>query len=264
MSITPIHPPHSKTSYVSSSLSRALDIIDAASARPIALSDLADRLGLTRSTAYRLASALVARGLLIHNSRKGYQLGPKILALGYRAKESIKLVDVAQPVLDALSEETNDATNLAIRDGLDIIYVARSPGSRRLALRHDLNARNRLEATALGRALLWDAPAEEWRSLFPEEPQDDMHGDGFARHDEDGESDICCVAAPVRGASGQVIAALSLSSAKNYMPQARFEMVGKCVAEAATAISRELGWEPREERVSDLPTGRVRQSAEAP
>jgi DNA-binding IclR family transcriptional regulator len=241
--------PGAKKSYTSSSLLRALDMLDVAASGPIALAELAARLHLTRSTAYRIASALVERGLLKHNSRKGYQLGPRLLALGCRAQESTNLVAIAQPVLDQLSSETSDAINLAIRDGDDLLYIARSDGRRRLAVRHSVDDRNLITATALGRALLWDRPIQEWRSFFPHEDPAHMYSMGFASHFEDEEDAICCVAAPIRGASGEIVAALSLSSARHYMPATRVETVGRLISRGAATISQELGWRDRPARV---------------
>ncbi|MBO9545136.1 IclR family transcriptional regulator [Caulobacter sp.] len=243
MTLSPSIPLGERTD-VSRSLMRALDILDAVSTGPISLVDITTRLGLTRSTAYRLASALVDRGLLRHDPRKGYQLGPRILTLGAMAHESADLIAIAQPSLDALSLETGDATNLAIRDGEHIVYVGRAPSRRLLAVRHQLGDRNRVDATALGRALLMDAPSAVWRASFPAESQDTLIAEGFSRHiGEDGER-ICCVAAPVRDASGEIIAALSLSSAQQYMSADQMDAAGRQVAEAATAVSRRLGWTP--------------------
>lgn len=243
IAVSPSIPLRDRTD-VSRSLMRALDILDAVSMGPISLADLTGQLGLTRSTAYRLASALVDRGLLRHDSRKGYQLGPRILSLGALAREGANLIAIAQPTLDALSLETSDATNLAIRDGEHIVYIARAPSRRLLAVRHQLGDRNRVDATALGRALLMDAPTAIWRASFPAESQDALMSEGFSRHiGEDGER-ICCVAAPIRDASGEIIAALSLSSAQQYISAEQMDDAGRRIAEAATVVSRRLGWTP--------------------
>lgn len=233
-----------RTDGVSQSLLRALDILDAVSTGPATLLELTERLELTRSTAYRLANALVQRGLLLHDDRKGYRLGPKVLRLGSQARESTSLIAIAQPVLDTLSLETNDATNLGVRDGVDVVYVARAPSRRALAVRHQLGDRNRVDGTALGRALLADAAREVWTANFPDERQEDLAALGFARHHgEDGDR-ICCLAAPIRDASGDVVAALSLSSVPQYLPEEQIGATGRLVVGAAQAISRRLGWRP--------------------
>ena len=232
-----------KTTEASSqTLTRALDILDAARGGPIVLTELERRLGLSRSTVHRLATALVERRLLTHDARKGYRLGPKLVGLGFQARESTSLAAIAQPVLDALSQSMDDATNLAVRDGDDIVYIARSPSRRRVAVRHQVGDRNLIADTALGRALVLDASAEDWRTYFPHEDQQAAAGVGYARHlDEEGDC-ICCVAAPIRDASGATIAALSLSSIPQYMSEGRLEIAGGHVVAAADTISRRLGW----------------------
>ena len=63
-------------------LTRALDILDAIAERPMMLPELAIRVGLSTTTCYRLASALVARGLLASSGRSGYSLGGRVGELG--------------------------------------------------------------------------------------------------------------------------------------------------------------------------------------
>lgn len=231
-----------KTEKVSQTLLRALDILDAARGGPVALSDLEQKLGLTRSTAHRLASALVDRRLLTHDPRKGYRLGPKLMNLGYQAQESTSLATISQPFLDALAQEMDDATNLAIRDGDDVVYIARSPSRRRVAVRHQVGDRNRVSNTALGRALMLDAPQDAWTIYFPDEDQRAVQSQGLGRHFDEAGDCIRCVAAPIRDASGAIVAAMSLSSIPQYMDEERMEAASQGVIDAADAISRRLGW----------------------
>lgn len=231
-----------KAERVSQTLLRALDILDAARNGPIALTELERRLGLTRSTAHRLASALVERRLLTHDSRKGYRLGPKLMNLGFQARESTSLAVVAQPVLDDLALRMDDAANLAVRDGDDVVYIARSPSRRRVAVRHQVGDRNRVGLTALGRALLIDAPPAAWAAQFPGEDQQAAKAAGVGRHFDEAGDCIRCVAAPIRDASGAIVAALSLSSIPQYMTEARMDQASQEVVQAADTISRRLGW----------------------
>jgi AraC-like DNA-binding protein len=78
-------PSEAKAPSGSQTLLRGLDLIDAVADRPIALAELASRLGLTRSTTHRLASALIDRRFLTFTPRQGYRLGPKLLELGFLA-----------------------------------------------------------------------------------------------------------------------------------------------------------------------------------
>lgn len=239
---TPDAGTHDRAERVSQTLLRALDILDAARGGPIALTELERRLGLTRSTAHRLASALVERRLLTHDSRKGYRLGPKLMDLGFQARESTNLATIAQPILDNLAQDMDDATNLGVRNGDDVIYIARSPSRRRVAVRHQVGDRNLIANTALGRALMLDGPAEAWSAYFPTENQAEAQSSGFVRHFDEAGDCIRCLAAPIRDASGAIVAALSLSSVPQYMDDARIGQASRSVIDAADQISRRLGW----------------------
>src|SRR5690606_8251161 len=65
---------------------------------------------------------------------------------------------------------------------------------------------------------------------------------GYAFDLEENEDQIRCVAAPIRGVDGKIVAAVSVSSAAQYMSDARMSDLTRTVTEAADSISRELGW----------------------
>jgi DNA-binding IclR family transcriptional regulator len=231
-----------KAEKASQTLTRALDILDAVRGGPINLPDLERQLGLSRSTVHRLATALVERRLLSHDHRKGYRLGSRLMDLGFLAHEATDLATVAQPTLDAISNRMDDATNLAIRHGEEIVYIARSPSRRRVVVRHRIGDRNRIQDTALGRAMLLDTSPEVWSAYFPPEELGAALQDRFTRHIDQAGDRICCVASPIRDASGAIVAALSLSSIPQYMTDERLEQAGQCVIDGAETISRRLGW----------------------
>ncbi len=121
--------------------------------------------------------------------------------------------------------------------------------------RHWVGDRNRMRDTALGRALLIDAPPEQWAALFAEDPDTpqaaafrrDMEAarrTGHALHLEDGGDSIRCIAAPIRDASGAIVAAISLSSVPQYMDEARMTELTPRVVAAALEIGMALGFNP--------------------
>jgi DNA-binding IclR family transcriptional regulator len=238
----------------SQTLHRALDILEAVAEGAHSLKAFEERVGLTRSTTHRLASALVDRGLLSAVGRD-YRLGGRLVQLGHQAGERLGLADVARPVLAALSAETQDATNLGAMAGDEVLYVAQVQGRRRLEIRHRVGDRNLIRDTALGRALLIDSPPERWAALFSDNPkapeaaafQRDMtaaRGTGHALHLEDGGDSIRCIAAPIRDASGAIVAAISLSSVPQYMDEARMAELTPQVVAAALEIGLALGFNP--------------------
>ena len=243
----------------SQTLLRGLDVIEAVAEAPLALADLAATLGLTRSTAHRLASALVERGYLAFVPRGGYQLGPKLLALGFHAQEQIDLVQLARPHLEALAAASEDTVHLGVRDGERALYLAKVPGRRRIDISSRVGERQPLTSTGLGKALQIDGEPPMWRRLFD---QDQAAGSppadypvwlermtgyaevGRAFDLEENEDAIRCVAAPIRDASGAIVAAISVSSAAQYMSDERMEALSGEVIGAAEEIGRELGWSP--------------------
>ena len=92
------------------------------------LPGLAQALGLSRSTAHRILSALVREGYLRHEPRKGYFLGPKLIRLGFKAYGSLHLPSLARPHLEALRDATLETVHLAVLDGKDVVYIDKVPG----------------------------------------------------------------------------------------------------------------------------------------
>lgn len=245
----------------SQALLRALDVLEAVAEAPADLSRLAQTVGLSRSTAHRLASSLVARDYLGFAPGKGYTLGPKLLELGQRAVAQRPLVQIARPFLERLAEETGDTVHLGILEGDWTFYLDKIPGRRRFEVSSRVGERQPVWSTGLGKALIIDADAARLDHYFglgsargPSRVSDkadwlarmrDYAGRGCAFDLEENEPDVRCVAAPVRDASGAIVAAVSLSSLSPYMHDERMEALARAVMAVAETIGRELGWRPR-------------------
>jgi len=252
-------PPAAPQPSGSQTLQRGLDVIEAVAHGPIALSDLAARLGLNRSTTHRLANALVERRYLTFRPRFGYRLGPKVIQLGFIAQSDVDVVRVARPFLDDLAAVTEDTVHLGIPDEGRALYLDKIPGKRRVEISSRIGDRQPLTSTGLGKALLLDGDPALWYSLFE---SDDPHGrraishsvwldrmqtyaaNGYAFDLEENEDRIRCVAAPIRDAAGEIVAAISVSSAAQYMADERMAALSVDVVATANAISEELGWDP--------------------
>ena len=240
----------------SQTLLRGLDVLDAVADGPIALTELAKKLGLTRSTTHRLANALIDRRFLTFAPRHGYQFGPKLLELGFMAQQQADVVQIARPHIEALAATTEDTVHLGVMNEDRALYLDKIPGRRRVEISSRVGDRQPLTSTGLGKALLLDEHPERWQSLFAGDyaagraPDwnvwaERMHGYaevGRAYDLEENEDQIRCVAAPIRDASGHLVAAISVSSAAQYMDDDRMETLSSEVRDTATAISRDLGW----------------------
>ena len=243
----------------SQTLLRGLDVIDALMEGPMALAELSETLGLTRSTTHRLASALVDRRLLSFRPREGYSLGPKLLELGHATSQQMHLPRLARPHLEQLSAATEDTVHLGVLDGRHALYLDKVSGRRRINIGSRLGERHPIASTGLGKALILDKGEPEWIDFYA--PQgtafdptaravwlERMRGyaeKGYAFDLEENEDQIRCVAAPIRGVDGKIVAALSVSSAAQYMSDARMAELTRTVTEAADAVSTDLGWSPK-------------------
>ncbi|MGF7148820.1 DNA-binding IclR family transcriptional regulator [Sphingomonas zeicaulis] len=243
----------------SQTLLRGLDMLDKVIDGPVRLADLSERMQLTRSTTHRLANALIDRGFLTFLPREGYQLGPKLMQLGFLAQSQADVVQIARPHLEALATLSEDTVHLGRLDGDLALYLDKIPGRRRVDISSRIGDRQPLTSTGLGKALLLDDREPHWRRLYD---ADHEAGDVKIAYDvwldrmkgyveagrtfdlEENEDQIRCVAAPIRDASGAIVAAISVSSAAQYMADERMATLSDDVCETVRLISTDLGWSP--------------------
>jgi DNA-binding IclR family transcriptional regulator len=151
-----------------------------------------------------------------------------------------------------------------VRDGDDVLYIDKIPGTRGLEMRSRVGHRMPLASTGIGKAMMLDLTPDVWQSLFdasrralagvsfkPDNRPDaqtfmqrmtNYAAGGYTFDLEENEASIRCVAAPVRDASGAVVAALSVASTIPYMSLERMDELIPVVQREARAISEELGW----------------------
>jgi len=257
MSSNPDSTTEGKAQGGSQTLLRGLDVIEAVADGAISLADLAQRLDLTRSTAHRLATALVERRYLNFVPRLGYHFGPKLLELGFLAQQQTDIVQMARPHLEALATLTDDTVHLGVLDNERALYLDKIPGRRRVEISSRVGDRHPLTSTGLGKALLLDDNEVHWHKLFLEDQAsgspkatweiwlDRMKsyvGVGRSFDLQENEDYIRCVAAPIRDVSGGIVAAISVSSAAQYMDDARMQALTADVMATTAAISRDFGW----------------------
>jgi DNA-binding IclR family transcriptional regulator len=242
----------------SQTLLRGLDVLEAVAAGTTNLGALADTLGLNRSTTHRLASTLVGRRYLSFVPRIGYALGPKLLELGFLARAQMSLQRVAREHIEALAAATCDTVHLGILDGPRAFYLDKISGGRRVEISSRIGERQPLRSTGLGKALILDEPEKRWRELYEHEDREGTDYEvpltawlqrmreyaraGYALDLEENEDRIRCVAAPVRDATSGIVGAISVSSAAQYMDDARMQFLAEDVCNTARLISRDLGW----------------------
>ena len=213
------------------SLERGLAVITAFSSHDprLTLADVSRLTGLSRATARRILHTLEALGYARSDGRQ-FELTPKVLDLGYAYLSSFDLTSIAQPVMEALTQRTSESSSAAVLDGAEIVYVARVPTKRIMAISLGLGSRLPAYATSMGRVLLAELLPEEVDELIGPGPLTpltdrtitkpaDLHEEldrvrkqGWALVDQELEDGIRSVAAPIRDRSGRVVAAMNISS----------------------------------------------------
>lgn len=236
-------------------LARGLQIVSAVAHGSTTLKSIVDSTGIGRSSAHRMIQLLVQMGYLRHGSPGEFRLGPTLIEYGFTALNQDPLPVVARESLEALAERTQDTVHLSVEDGESVLYLHKIPGQRGAEMRSRIGHRMPLTRTGVGKALLL-GQEDRWERLFlAENPGADspavsafikrMHGytrDGASLDLEENEPGIRCVAAPVRDGSGQIVAGVSLSATRPFMPKERMHALIPIMKATARDISVKLGY----------------------
>jgi len=244
-----------KASRGAQTLERGLALVDAVAHHPMTVQEMAEQVGLTRSTASRLVQALVSRGFLISAGGK-MQLGPTLIKLGFAARANVDLIDVAAPFLQALSDKTGLCSFLGRRDGDNSLHLHRNMGRQRVIVATPVGTRRALAETSLGKALMLDLGRDEWRKHFErahipftEEVAAEMESRaaaGVVVHRGPPPDMIRAAAAPIRDATGAIVAALSVATIAQYADESQLAELAPAVREAAENVSAALGYQKPE------------------
>lgn len=144
---------------VTSRALRVLDAFDADHPR-LTLSEIAERSGTPLTTAHRLLAELAAWGALVRRADGRYVVGRKLWDLGLLAPVQAELRQVASPFLLDVHTATRDTVHLAVRDGLDALYVDRVSGRESVPVVSQVGSRLPLHAVGVGKVLLAAAPPD--------------------------------------------------------------------------------------------------------
>jgi IclR family transcriptional regulator, acetate operon repressor len=228
------------------------------SEEPMAVTELASAAGLPKSTASRLLSALERRGLVEQDGDRGrLRPGPAILRVAERGMLERNVVEMARPALSALSERCGETINLAVPGTAGVEHLLQADG------RHFLGAGQWVGRTvdfhcsangkvflAFGRALA-PAGASALTAFAPGTITDPavlrvelerVRRDGFAVAVDELETGLAAIAAPVRGVSGEVVAALSITGPTVRMTDAQIKDLCQALVEESDRLSARLGY----------------------
>ncbi len=222
--------------------------------------ELARRLGLPRASVFRLLQTLELMGFVERvDDSNHYRLGIAVLRLGFEFLASMDLTERGKPVLDALSSACGYSAHLVVRDGTEVVFVAKSIGQSSLQSGVQVGTRLPAHATALGRVLLGGLSLQALQVMYAGTPLakftaqtpttlpalkhlvDEAAQQGFAVSQGAFEVGISTIAAPVFDEHLAIAAALSVTIPASHIDGARLAPLVQQVRQAALALSRRIG-----------------------
>jgi DNA-binding IclR family transcriptional regulator len=250
------------TRYRIQAIERAVAILNAFSAESpeLGVTELAERLGLHKSTVHRFLVNLEAGGLVERNGRTArYRLGLRIFELGGLVLQQMNLWDEALPFLEGLVRESGETGHLAVLDGGEAIYIEKVEARRALRIPSAMGRGYPAHATSLGKALLAGLPPEALRRLVAERglaghtpntitdldvletELQRVRDRGYAVDNEEYDDGLRCIGAPIHDHTGQVVAAIGIGGPVTRVTPARLAPLAELVMAAARGLSRRLG-----------------------
>lgn len=221
------------------------------------VSEIASRLGMNRATTRRFLLTLVDLGYAQTDGRV-YWLTPHVLELGYSRMSSRRLAEVAEPHLKRLVDLVDEASEMAILDIPEVVYIALARSRTIVTVALDVGARLPAYANSMGKVLLASLPSDEREaylataempSLLPNTITDvdamreqlaEVAEQGYAVTNEELEPGLVAVAVPVHDRTGSVCAAINLSTHRARRSLADLQALLPELQRVVEAMEREL------------------------
>lgn len=241
------------------SIERAFAVLRALALGPLGVTQIAKQIDLPKSTVARLLGALEAEGAVIQRSTGGtYELGATLDELSPAGRTGTHLMRMARPYLNELVFRTNERAGLSVREGRDVLYLDHVAAVNEVEVRDWTGLRTPLHTIASGLVMLAHADAAELNAYFTE-PLDqitdhtvvdptiitnrvaEIRAKGYGWTSQEFVEGISSVAAPVRGTSGLVEAAIHVHGPTYRFPGDTDEdEIGQVLKEMAERLSEQM------------------------
>lgn len=247
---------------MSQTVDRALSILPLLAEGPANLEQVSQRLGVHKSTALRLLRTLHQHGIVYRQPDMRYRLGARLFALAQEAVENIDVREIAHPYLVELNAQTGHTVHLAVYAENEVLYIDKVESRYPVRMYSRIGKPVAITVAAVAKLLLADLPEPERRLVaerldYPRyTPRSITNAAAFLDElatvrDQDWATDlggheesINCVAAPVRGADGRAVAAMSVSAPNVVVSADELLTLLPVVRRTAEAISAEYSGKP--------------------
>lgn len=245
---------------MSQSLDRALTLLDALAEGPRTLDQLAETIGVHKSTVLRLLRTLESHRFVQRDGVRYYRLGTALFALAHRSLEDRDVRRSVEPALRELNAQTGHTVHLASYEDGEVVYIDKFESRHQVRMYSRIGKRAALHCTAVAKVLVAAFPEvrrqeiaasieyekkTENTILTPEAYLAELVSvatRGYAVDNSEHEDFIHCVAAPIRGARGDVVAAMSLSVPKVLLDLDGLMALVPDLLRAAEKASAECGY----------------------
>ena len=243
-------------------LDRALRILDLFDEQnpELKLTEISARMGLHKSTVHALLRTLQIHGYIEQDEESGkYRLGLRLLEKGQLLLQNLDIRNVARPHLQALSDATGQTAHLLILDGREGVYIDKVEGAQAAIRYSRIGRRVPLHSSASGKVLAAFQPPNALERLLAgytyvrHTPStidseakfrlelEEVRKAGCAFDREENEPGVMCIAAPIFGHDGGLLAAMSLSCMTARVDEAEAKRLAERVRKTAAEISARLG-----------------------
>ncbi len=241
---------------------RTVEILKLVSKNPegITLDDICKTLNLPKTSAYDIVTTLAEMGMVNvdKGARQRYTIGLTAYRIGVNYTNNLDFIGALEPELKKFAKEVGKTVFFGVRSDHEVVYICKSEPENPIITTATVGTKNPMYCTSLGKAILAYSDEETLRQVMGRikfvrktentltDPEsllaelDKVKQQGYALDAREVEEHMECVGAPVFGADGNVLGAISVSSL--YKPTEDYESLGRLVAGKAVQLSKLMGY----------------------
>ncbi|MCC0015361.1 MAG: IclR family transcriptional regulator [Rhodobiaceae bacterium] len=248
------------------SLDKALALLRiVAGSSGLSLTEIAEAAGQPPSSAYRVLITLQKHGMVeFDEDMQLWHVGVESFRIGSAFLRRTSILDQSRSVMQEIMMSTGETANLAIADRGEIVFVSQVETHEPIRAFFRPGTRGPIHASGIGKAMLAYMPGQQVDKLVPDEELagftpntitsrkallgelETIRGCGWAVDDEERNTGMRCIAAPIFNAFGEAVAGISVSGPSVRVTPDRDAVFGERVRQAAAEITRAIGGTPPE------------------
>lgn len=244
------------------SVDRALTILEILKENPrgFGVTEVANRLQVSKSTVHRLLMSLFKKGLVRQDKEtEKYTLGLRLIEFGQTVSDNLDIRKLASPYLHHLAEVTKETAHLVVLDQQEIVYIDKIESTQTIRMFSQIGKRAPLHCTGVGKAILAHLSEQEAvdiidgkglpkftdRTITDKETMmnhlKEIRERGYSIDNEEHENGIKCAAAPILNFNGKVVAGVSVAGPIMRISDEKLYRIAAEVLKVSKEISRLLG-----------------------